>query len=298
MFRLLAGVMTLALGTTVATAAQAAPRPPAPKPQYVALGDSFAAGVGAGVYLADGTDCHRSLLGYPARVATSGNLALNLQACSGAVVSDVVASQLGTLSSRTAYVTITIGGNDIGFSDIVSTCAGLDEAACLAAVTAGEQAAAAELPDDLTALFAAVKGKANNAQIVATSYPQLFTTGKYCPLFTPAERTRLNDASRTLAGIIEDAANDAGIGYADISTKFAGHAVCDPIPWVNGLTIPQYASFHPNALGYRYGYTPQVSSSLGIGTKVASVAPAPLTFTTGGQTSTDTTRGEVQLNAG
>jgi hypothetical protein len=53
--RLSVGLIVVALGTSVATTATAAPRPPKAQPMYVALGDSYAAGDGAGSYLSDGT---------------------------------------------------------------------------------------------------------------------------------------------------------------------------------------------------------------------------------------------------
>ena len=81
------------------TLAQAAP------PSYVALGDSYSSGTGTGSYLVDGTDCLRSSYAYPSLIASARGYALNLRACSGATVSDVQNSQLGALSTSTAYVT-------------------------------------------------------------------------------------------------------------------------------------------------------------------------------------------------
>jgi hypothetical protein len=43
-------------------------------------------------------------------------------ACSGATTSDVVSTQLGPLTSATGLVSITVGGNDAGFGDVMSTC--------------------------------------------------------------------------------------------------------------------------------------------------------------------------------
>lgn len=299
MVRLFAGLITLTLGTSVATVSEAAPKPPKPQPQYVALGDSYAAGDGAGTYLSDGTDCHRSLLGYPGLVAANGNLALNLQACSGADIGDVTSLQLGALSGSTAYVTITIGGNDIGFSSVVSTCLGNDTNACLTAVTTAEDLAANQLTGQLTTLFSAVKAKVGTGtKIVATSYPRLFN-GSDCSVwtdFTVEEMTRLNEGADTLAGVIQVAASTAGIGYTDVRTPFVGHAVCDATPWIHNVSlfVPQYEYFHPTADGYRYGYTPGVATSLGVSaTKPGKGKP---TVTTGGQTSTDTSRGDVQVN--
>ncbi|MFZ1412897.1 MAG: SGNH/GDSL hydrolase family protein [Micropruina sp.] len=293
-----AAVLALTVSASLAGVAEAAPRPPQPKPAYVALGDSYAAGTGAGSYITtDGTSCHRSLLSYAGRIAANSNLALNLQACAGAVTSDVTALQLGPLSSSTAYVTVTIGGNDIGFADILSTCLGTSEISCLAAVSLAESKATNELPAKLVSVFSAVKAKAGNAKIVATNYPRLFN-GVDCSLltsFTSEEMTRLNAGADTLSGVIRDAATASNIGYVDVRTPFVGHAVCSSAAWINNASLfTQFESFHPNADGQRYGYTPGVSSALG--TTNTKPGKGASSVTTGGQTSTDTRRGEVRVS--
>lgn len=293
---MLGGLTTLALAMSIATTADAAPKPPATTPQYVAVGDSYAAGDGAGNYLSDGTTCHRSLLGYPGLVASAGRFNLNLQACSGAVTTDVTTRQLGTLSAKTAFVTITIGGNDIGFSDVITTCLGTNTTACLTAVAGAQAKTTNDLPARLDVVFASVKTKAPNAKIVATNYPRLFN-GRDCSLltsFTSDEMTQLNAGADALSGAISAAATRAGIGFSDVRTPFVGHAVCDSTPWVrNAQLFNQYESFHPNATGYTSGYTPQVSSSIGLTTSTTTTGTP--TFTTGGQTSSDTTRGTVRV---
>ena len=92
-------------------------------PSYVALGDSYAAGTGTRSYLSDGTSCQRSVYAYPSLIASSRGYALNLRACSGATIANVAADQLSALSAATSYVTLTVGGNDAGFSSVLSTCA-------------------------------------------------------------------------------------------------------------------------------------------------------------------------------
>ncbi len=287
---LVVGLTTLTLATSVATAQAAGP---SPRP-YVALGDSYAAGTGAGSYLSTTPSCHRSLLGYPGRIAATNGLALDLQACSGALVSDVTSLQLGSLNASTAFVTITVGGNDIGFSNVISTCLGTNTTACLNAVTAANATAKNVLPARLDAVFSAVKSKAPAATIVATNYPRLFN-GKNCSLFTSftsAEMTALNAGADTLSGVISDATVRNGIKFADVQPPFVGNAVCSSSPWINNLSLfTQYNSFHPNSTGYLSGYTPGVTTSL-------AVVPAPLnakaTVTTGGLTSSDTSRGQVR----
>ena len=80
-------------------------------------------GVGTRSFYNDGTECKRSPLAYPAKVAADKKLTLTFASCSGAKTGDVLSKQLGSLNSSTAYVTISIGGNDAGFSNVITECA-------------------------------------------------------------------------------------------------------------------------------------------------------------------------------
>ena len=92
---------------------------------YVAFGDSYAAGIGAGA--AQGRACRRGSLSYPNQLAADfrGNTNFQNLPCSDATVSDVV--QGGDRSQTDAWINpssanfaaLTIGGNDIAFNDIL-----------------------------------------------------------------------------------------------------------------------------------------------------------------------------------
>jgi hypothetical protein len=103
---------------------------------YVALGDSYSSGEGDGNYL-PGTDtstdqCHRSTYAYPELLDQSQNLGqLGFVSCSGAIADDYFntnnegyqePAQSRALSSSTQYVSLTFGGNDVGFSDLLRRC--------------------------------------------------------------------------------------------------------------------------------------------------------------------------------
>lgn len=274
--------------------AEPSPSNPAPQTKYVALGDSYAAGTGAGSYLQDSSGCYRSLKGYPGLIATEKGYALDLQACSGAVTSDVVNAQLTSSLTDASYVTITIGGNDVGFASTMTTCMGSNESACLSAVSTAIAATTGTLPDKLVSVFSAVKSAAPNAKIVATNYPRLLSPVKpdcsWLTAFTKNEVTAINSGADTLSATISAAAQRAGIGFADVRQPFTGHAVCDSSSWINNASLATYQSFHPNATGYASGYKPAVAGVLG-GTATGTAA----TVTTGGTTSSDTTRGTVKL---
>src|SRR3954447_2574355 len=90
---------------------------------YVALGDSYSSGTGTGRYLDDGTPCQRSGYPYPSLIPSSKGYALNLRACSGATTQNVSDLQLGALSAGTAYVSVSVGGNDAEFASVLTECA-------------------------------------------------------------------------------------------------------------------------------------------------------------------------------
>lgn len=102
--------------------------------QYVALGDSYSSGVGSSSYYE--SSCKRSFDAYPFYLSNSALLDLdapNHVACSGAVTHSLYSGsfgppnwgqgQFGALSEDTEVVTLTIGGNDLGFVEAASACA-------------------------------------------------------------------------------------------------------------------------------------------------------------------------------
>lgn len=286
----LATLATLVVLLSFSVTAEAA------QPKYVALGDSYASGNGAGSYLTGTANagCYRSMKSYPGLIATASGLQLVFEACSGATINDVSTKQMGQLAGA-SYVTITIGGNDIGFSSVVSTCLGTNTTACLNAVaTATSTAGSSAFRARLATLFGAVKAAAPGAKVVATSYPRLFN-GKDCSIltsFTSTEMTQLNNGADVLATAIQNAAGDAGVTFADVRTPFNGHAVCDRTPWIlNANLFKSYESFHPNATGHSSGYRPTVTTALGPITSTGTTAKV----TTSGVGSSDTTRGHVKV---
>lgn len=95
------------------------------KTGYVAFGDSYAAGIGTGV--TEGSGCRRGQFSYPQQLASLAPEAdfQNLP-CSGAIVTDVRgdSGQISAWSNpeRADIATISIGGNDIGFYNILTAC--------------------------------------------------------------------------------------------------------------------------------------------------------------------------------
>lgn len=257
--RIAGGLAVLALIFAGATNASAA------STSYVALGDSYSSGVGTGSYLSDGTSCQRSVYSYPALDAARLGLTLTLRACSGATIADVRASQLGALSADTGYVTITAGGNDIGWASVITECAlPAWMSNCNGAIDSAVAAIRNQLPSALAALYADIRAHAPNARVVVVGYPRLFN-GVDCHLltfFSSAEMTRLNATADLLDSVTATAAGAAGFRFADPRTAFTGHAVCSSAPWINNFTYPIAESYHPNRAGHA-GYAAVVAPVLG-----------------------------------
>jgi lysophospholipase L1-like esterase len=257
---LAAGVVTALVASLVA-----APTAQAAAPAYVALGDSYSSGVGTRSYLADGTSCQRSTYAYPSLVAAARGYALDFRACSGARIPDVTDRQLGALSSATGYVTISVGGNDAGFSSVLTECAQPGWMSnCDGAINTARAYIADTLPAKLATLYGSIRSKAPSARVVVVGYPRIFN-GEDCNAgtwFSPAEETRLNQTADLLNGRLAAAASARGFGFADPTARFTGHAVCDSTEWINGLSNPVSESYHPNRAGHASGYTPLVGPLL------------------------------------
>lgn len=119
----IAAVVALVLGLFVAVPASAA-ETPVWGVRYVALGDSSAAAPG----VPDTIDarCMRSNHNYPSIVARRLHVpSFTDVSCDGARTDDLYAGQLKAVTWNTTLVTISIGGNDVGFGRIVAKCTAL-----------------------------------------------------------------------------------------------------------------------------------------------------------------------------
>jgi lysophospholipase L1-like esterase len=231
---------------------------------YVALGDSYSAGVGAGNYDSSSGSCSRSYNSYPYLWASSNASNFTDVACSGATTSDVLNSQISALNSSTTEVSITIGGNDAGFASTMETCVLEGTSACLSAVNTAESYAQNTLPGLLANTYAAISSHAPNAHVVVLGYPHLYQVPGSC-LFgiSDTSRTAIDGASDVLDGVISQQAANAGFSFADVRPDFdAGHEICGSSDqWLNSTTLPISDSYHPNASGQEYGYLPEFTAN-------------------------------------
>ena len=91
--------------------------------QYVALGDSYAAGQGASAPEDYHNKCLRSPNGYPALLDAENQIHLRANAaCTGATTSAVANEQLSALKQGTRLVTLTVGAADLGLSQVLTAC--------------------------------------------------------------------------------------------------------------------------------------------------------------------------------
>lgn len=265
---------------------------------YVALGDSYSAGEGvtpfADVPAGSGGACHQSTRGYGALVGTAGydlpgkpKVRRVYVACSGAVLKNLLSvpqkpdgwehpPQLESVSNDAALVTFTIGGNDLGFSQIGAHCATQIHCynAGYATLTSGRSLSLDEfvrirlalLRPELQAFYRVLRGKAPDATILALGYPEPVDDGialrlgcKEAALLDRAERQWLNGFADTLDQGIADSAAAAGI-WAE-KPDFRGHRLCEGGVNDNGEYIVGHeavydfkhtqgrATFHPNVKG-------------------------------------------------
>ncbi|MBV2356206.1 SGNH/GDSL hydrolase family protein [Streptomyces sp. J2-1] len=261
--RLMAYLSSLVAATALAfTGAAAAQASTTATGGYVALGDSYSSGVGAGSYISSSGDCDRSTKAYPYLWnAAHSPASFSFLACSGATTDTVLANQLGTLNSSTSLVSITIGGNDAGFADVMTTCVTSSDSTCISKINTARAYVGSTLPGKLNAVYGAIRSKAPNARVVVIGYPRFYLLGQSCLGLSEAKRTAINDASDYMDTTIQGRAAAYGYAFGDVRNTFSGHQICSSDSWlhsVNWLNIGE--SYHPTAAGHSGGYLPVLNS--------------------------------------
>ena len=273
----LALALALGLPAAAATAAQAGPtKIGSLTGPFVALGDSFAAGDLIPVSPSgDPAGCLRSSHDYGADAAAALALTYVDATCTGATTRDMTAPQhvtLGTNAPQFSYlapddsvVTLTIGGDDLGFNGTLRTCAKLSLKdltgdPCRRHYTAGGTdlllAMVNAMAPRVAAVLQGIHARAPAARVLLVGYPDILPNAGYgCfPMVPLAARdvpylrgleVRLN---QVLAGVA--AAN--GATFVDTYQATIGHDACRSpgVKDVEGLilTSPAYP-FHPNRRG-------------------------------------------------
>ncbi|MCF7549001.1 SGNH/GDSL hydrolase family protein [Pseudonocardia sp. WMMC193] len=240
--------------------------------RYVALGDSYSAGPLIPPQGGLPPGCLRSGQNFPSVVAAGIGAAEFVDvSCSGATTDDFTAPQnvvLGqappqfdALTGDEDLVTLTIGGNDIGFADIIQRCALTSPLNPLGAgckdsygTTLDERISVAG--EKVATALAAIVSRAPDATVALVGYPALLPDeGPGCfPVvpFSPGDVAWLRGVEKSLNATLEAQADAAGVTFVDTYTPTIGHDMCQVpgVKWIEGLlpTAPA-APAHPNAQG-------------------------------------------------
>jgi lysophospholipase L1-like esterase len=303
--RAIAVAGALVAGATACVPGRYVPPPAASAPgvDWVALGDSYSAGTGLGL---PGVDCDRDGGAYPNvaafTLAAQGRISLRTfrsVACSGASTDAYwngqgtpigvrVAPQRAAVTGEADVVTLTLGGNDIGF---VSKAVGCVLAQCgsdVWSVTPGGGLTWDALRQRLADVFGDVRRRMSpTGHLFVLTYPALFALdAAACPAgpltFTLAEQraanalaTRLGDTIAAAAATARQAEGNVHVvdwrrgprvergyvvpaGQAGAGQAFAlhrpGDGLCNaagrPSP-IHNLALPPTPNvYHPNATGY------------------------------------------------
>ncbi|MGW5107268.1 SGNH/GDSL hydrolase family protein [Nocardia sp. NPDC004123] len=249
--------------------------------KYVALGDSYAAGVGISNIL-DKT-CSRSDRNYAHLFAAARGYSLTDVTCGGATTDSVTSTQLSAVTADTNLVTLGVGGNDIGFTDIVKDCvtagtlgtgsgtgsavfqnlgtgiaSGSAEAllGCKNKYDASMPARLSQVSAKVAKLVSDIKTRAPQARVVLVGYPHILPdNAALCAGRQPVLPADVDWARDTVVGGLNTMLrSQAGTEYFSTYEIYNGHDVCEAIPdrWVNGTSVDngEGAQFHPNQYGH------------------------------------------------
>jgi hypothetical protein len=244
---------------------------------YVALGDSYSSGQGTYPFNYSPM-CKRSSQAWPIQMADlypsapriSGTI--GFFACSGATTADLLDSQLpsleGWVSSNgdPSLITVTIGGDDLDFHDILEGCYLDGPAFCLPALDeAIDFMKSGAYQEEVSETLALVRQASPESRIALVGYPNLLPAPSFfsdidvdgrCPWMDGDAAQMLGHfqtASSMLDGYQAAAAHAAGITYVSVLNVLSGHELCTADSWINAIG-PHYGggtdeSAHPTAKG-------------------------------------------------
>ena len=242
---------------------------------YVALGDSYAAGPVIPIQRVDPIGCERSTNNYPALLARTLHIRDYTDvSCSGAktvnmtepqtVPLGVNPPQFDALRPDTDLVTLTISGNDIGFTEILFTCARVSATdpfgnPCQREATAGGgdfyAQRISEAAPKVARVLDNIRARSPHATVLLVGYLRILppTVGCY-PVFPVArgDVPYLDGLEQQLNSMLADEAFSHGAAFVDSYGGSLGHDACKlpGVKWVEG-TVPTSpaAPVHPNAIG-------------------------------------------------
>jgi len=245
--------------------------------EYVGMGDSYSSGEGNTPF-EPGTDqngvngCHRSSLAYPSLLRNSPELDLGATAfvaCSGATTASVTdsgqwnePSQADALTSSVKVITLTIGGNDVGFPEYAQGCSVACGPSGPGAMLYNAMMNGINQPafkDNLVYTYEKVLNEAPNADLYVADYPYLVsssTTACWGFDFSGAYaiQTALNNVIQDAVG--EVSANNTRIHFVEVNysgSPFENGLLCGGTSsslFYGPIAPPDTEySFHPNVAG-------------------------------------------------
>jgi lysophospholipase L1-like esterase len=237
--------------------------------RYVALGDSFTAGPFIPHRHGTPIACLRSDHNYPSLVARMLQpAAFTDVSCSAATTDDMTRAQpvlfghnipqLDAVTAETTLVTVGIGGNDIGYSRIVLTCATLSLTAphgspCTRYYGATLDRRVAATAPKVAGILRAVRARAPRARVLLVGYPRMLPARTGCWPTVPAaagDVPFLDRFERRLNAMLAEQARLAGADFVDAYTSAGRHDMCAADRWVEGIVVTSPAApVHPNARG-------------------------------------------------
>ena len=160
-------------------------------------------------------------------------------------------------------VTLTVGGNDVGFAAVMQNCFVLVSSSCLGHIQNAEKMVADGIvAQRITSTVAAIRAKADaRSEDHRDGVPAALQS---------AEREvqhlggRVNGDTVALNDAIQAAAVASGAVFVDVETAFAGHGIGSSSPWINDFNIFRSTDgFHPNATGYT-AYATEIRKVIGM----------------------------------
>jgi hypothetical protein len=267
---------------------------------WVALGDSYTAGVipAAGdVFEVPRDGCERTDLSYPQVIDRDLGSLIDLTnvSCGAATIEDVtfnaqypigrhlppfsedpdypfppVPPQSEAVSPGTDVVTVGVGGNTLGFAEILFTCLQLGDGSggvgtpCRDDLADDIPARLTKVGQDYDDMLATLRERAPNTKIVNVGYPTVipedtskcrYNDWEQFASITPGDLDWLrDDVLKPLNATIEKTAGEHGDAFVDLAPSSQNHSVCDAGRWVEGVftAFPDELAFvHPNAKGHK-----------------------------------------------
>jgi hypothetical protein len=261
---LLVGLVALAISTTWAVGARAA--------NYVALGDSYAAGPLIPNPLLP-LGCLKSSNNYAHLAAPGIGLTLRDASCSGATTVHMTnpqnvgpdgpnPPQLNSLDASTTVVSLTIGGNDIGFSEVAQSCITVNPFShpCLDKYNSGGvnqlKARIDATAPKVATVLQGIKARSPSAKIYVVNYPAIFPeTGFGCWPQMPLgfqDVPYLRTTEKQLNSMLATQAAANGATLVNWYAASIGHDACkgSSTRWVEPLVPGNSAApIHPNKAG-------------------------------------------------